>query len=193
MANWATTSYRIEGGKSDLERVYGVIDDFITEKQTPVSETASKEWEGNIAKALGATDEQMKNHYLRGFIQDYEMDGGTIRIEAEEAWGATDFRHVLRALIPGLSIYFIVEEPGCEVYATNDAEGKYFTDRFYVDTCVNGNYESDYFETEERAMAYVADLLGLEKASKAKLESWNEEHEDDEDFICIHEFKIVDC
>ena len=53
MANWASTSYRIEGSKSDLEKVYGVIDDFMTEKQKPVSETASKDWEGNIVKALG--------------------------------------------------------------------------------------------------------------------------------------------
>lgn len=42
-----------------------------------------------IVKALGATDEQVSKNYLRGFIQEYEMDGDTIRIEAEEAWGAT--------------------------------------------------------------------------------------------------------
>ena len=100
MANWASTSYRIEGCKSDLERVYGVIDDFMTGKEKPVVEDASNEWEGNIVKALGATDEQISKNYLRGFIQDYEMDGDTIRIEAEEAWGATDFRHVLRQLLP---------------------------------------------------------------------------------------------
>lgn len=115
MANWASTSYRIEGGKSDLERVYGVIDGFMTEKLKPVSETASKDWEKNIVKALGATDEQLSKSHLRGFIQEYEMDGDTIRIEAEEAWGTTDFRHVLRQLMPDLTIYFIVEEPGCAV------------------------------------------------------------------------------
>lgn len=52
MANWATTSYRIEGSKSDLEKLYGVIYGFMTEKKKPVSETASKDWEGNIVKAL---------------------------------------------------------------------------------------------------------------------------------------------
>ena len=192
MANWATTSYRIEGSKSDLERVYGVIDGFMTEKQKPVSETASKDWEGNIVKALGATDKQLSENYLRGFIQEYEMDGGTIRIEAEEAWCASDFRHLLRTLMPKLTVYFIVEEPGCEVYATNDADGKYFSERFYVDACVNGNYESDYFETEKQAMAYAAKLIGKDKVSKAKLESWNEDHDDDDDFIYVHEFEIAE-
>lgn len=192
MANWATTSYRIEGSKSDLEKLYGVIDSFLTDRQKPVTETASRDWEGNIIKALGATDEQMKNNYLRGFIQEYEMEEGVIRIEAEEAWGATDFRHVLAKLMPELTIYYIVEEPGCEVYATNDADGKYFPDQFYLDACINGNYESDYFATEEKALAYAAKLIGKEKVSKAKLESWNEDHEEDEEFVYIHEFEIVD-
>ena len=163
MAHWASTSYRIEGSKNELERVFNVIDDFMTDKRKPVRENASKEWEGNIVRVLGATDEQMENNYLRGFIQEYEMNGDTICVEAEEAWGTTDFRHVLAQLIPELTIYYIVEEPGCEIYATNDSEGKYFIDRFYVDACINGNYESDYFEIEEQ---------------------------EGDDFIYVHEFEI---
>ena len=126
MANWANTSYRIEGSKSDLERVYGMIDNFMSERRKPVEENASKEWEGNVVKALGATDEQVSKNYLRGFIQEYEIDGDTIRIEAEE-----------------------------------------------------------------RAMAYAANLMDMEMVSKAKIESWNEDHEADGDFIYIHEFKYV--
>lgn len=191
MANWASTSYRIEGSKEDLEKVYNVIDEFMSERRKPVQVDASNEWEGNIIRALGATDEQMKNNYLRGFIEEYEMDGDIIRIEAEEAWGTTDFRHVLAQLMPELTIYYIVEEPGCEVYATNDAEGKYFPERFYVDAYVNGDYQSEYFDTEEQAMMYAAQLLGKEKMTKAKLESWNEDHEEDDEFIYIHEFEFA--
>ena len=33
MANWASTSYRIEGSKEDLEKVYNVIDEFMAERQ----------------------------------------------------------------------------------------------------------------------------------------------------------------
>ena len=193
MANWASTSYRIEGSKEDLEKVYNVIDEFMSERRKPIEVNASSEWEGNIIRALGATDEQMKNNYLRGFIEEYEMDGDIIRIEAEEAWGTTDFRQVLAQLMPELTIYYIVEEPGCEVYATNDADGKYFPERFYVDAYVNGDYQSEYFETEEQAMTYVANLLGKKEVSKNELENWNECHEEDNNFIYIHEFEIVDC
>lgn len=193
MANWASTSYRIEGSKENLEKVYNVIDEFMSERRKPIEVNTSSEWEGNIIRALGATDEQMKNNYLRGFIEEYEMDGDIIRIEAEEAWGTTDFRQVLAQLMPELTIYYIVEEPGCEVYATNDADGKYFPERFYVDAYVNGDYQSEYFETEEQAMTYVANLLGKKEVSKNELENWNECHEEDNNFIYIHEFEIVEC
>ena len=165
----------------------------MSERRKPIEVNASSEWEGNIIRALGATDEQMKNNYLRGFIEEYEMDGDIIRIEAEEAWGTTDFRQVLAQLMPELTIYYIVEEPGCEVYATNDADGKYFPERFYVDAYVNGDYQSEYFETEEQAMTYVANLLGKKEVSKNELENWNECHEKDNNFIYIHEFEIVEC
>lgn len=193
MANWASTSYRIEGSKENLEKVYNVIDEFMSERRKPIEVNASSEWEGNIIRALGATDEQMKNNYLRGFIEEYEMDGDIIRIEAEEAWGTTDFRQVLAQLMPELTIYYIVEEPGCEVYATNDVDGKYFPERFYVDAYVNGDYQSEYFETEEQAMTYVANLLGKKEVSKNELENWNKCHEEDNNFIYIHEFEIVEC
>lgn len=65
MANWATTSYHIEGSKSDLKRVFNVIDGFMTAKQKPTSVTTSKDWEGNVVEALGATEEQLSKNYLR--------------------------------------------------------------------------------------------------------------------------------
>ena len=36
MANWASTSYRIEGSESDLNKVYDIIDNFVTSKSKPV-------------------------------------------------------------------------------------------------------------------------------------------------------------
>ena len=56
MANWASTSYVIEGSKEDVSKVYQVIDDFMNGRKKPVAETASDSWEGNIVKTLGASD-----------------------------------------------------------------------------------------------------------------------------------------
>ena len=191
MANWASTSYAIEGNKSDLESVFNVINDFVKSNVKPVEANASKEWEGNIVKALGASEEQMKNNYLRGFIQTYEIIDGVLYIEAEEAWGATDFRHLLAKLMPELTIYYIVEECGCEVYATNDCDGKYFTESYYVDICIDGDYFNDYFNTEEQVLSYVAQLLKKESVTMKDIDEWNEEQDDNENYIYVHEFKYV--
>lgn len=191
MANWASTSYAIEGSKSDLERMFNVINDFVKSNVKPVEANASKEWEGNIVKALGASEEQMKNNYLRGFIQTYEIIDGVLYIEAEEAWGATDFRHLLAKLMPELTIYYIVEECGCEVYATNDCDGKYFTESYYVDICIDGDYFSEYFDTEKQVLAYVAQLLKKESVTMKEIDEWNEEQDDNENYIYVHEFKYV--
>ena len=192
MANWATTSYCIEGSKSDLERVYGVIDGFMTEKQKPVSETASKDWEGNIVKALGATKEQMEKYYLRGFIEEYEMKDNILSIEAEEAWGLTDFRDLLKQLIPNITIYYLVIETDDNVFATNDTQSKYFSERFYVDSFINGDYYSEYFSTEKETMKYIAKILEKKEISKEELENWKKEHKDSEEYISIHECAIVE-
>ena len=191
MANWASTSYAIEGSKSDLERVFNVIDGFVKGNVKPVEEKTSKEWEGNIVTALGATDEQMKNNNLRGFIQTYEIIGGVLHLEAEEAWGTTDFRHLLAKLMPELTIYYIVEECGCEVYATNDCDGKYFTERYYVDICIDGDYFSEYFDTEKQVLVYVAQLLKKESVTMKEIDEWTEEQDDNENYIYVHEFKYV--
>lgn len=190
MANWASTSYVIEGSKEEVSKVYQVIDDFMNGRKQPVSETASEGWEGNIVKTLGATDKQMKK-YLRGFIQYYDFDGHVLRIDAEEAWGATDFYEVLAELMPNLIIYFCVEEPGCEIYATNDAEGKYFADRFYVESSVDNNYDYEYFTEKEDAMNYVAELMGRQNVTKEDLDKWNEEQEDYDVYIYLHEYKVI--
>ena len=112
-------------------------------------------------------------------------------IYAEEAWGATDFRHVLAELMPDLTIYFCVEESGCEIYATNDAEGKYFSDRYYAESYVDDTFGHEFFSEEEDAMNYVAELTGREKMNKEELAKWNNEQEDDDVFIYVHEFELI--
>lgn len=194
MVNWASTSYRIEGSRSDLERLFDVIDGFMRGKVQPIEEGADATWEGNIVKALGATDRQINENYLRGFIAEYELDDGSIRIEVEEAWGASDFRHLLTKLMPELTVYFVVEEPGCEVYATNDVEGKYFPYRFSIDACLKNCDFTDFFDTKEEAMKCVAEILGKEDVTEEDIDKFNEEHFEGGDYyIRLCEYSVVDC
>ena len=150
-------------------------------------------WEGNIILALGIP---IGDSYLRGFIQEYELDDDVLRIEAEEAWGATDFRKLLESHYDNMKVYFIVEEEGGEVYATNDREGYYFDYRFMVDSCVNGADEWEYFKTKEEALSYIANRLERKSITEKEIDEWNEEMEEQgeegDNYICFNEYKLVD-
>lgn len=155
MANWASTSYRIEGNQKDLQELYNLCKAFMDKERPVMEEGASENWGGNIILALG---EEIDGSYIRGFIQERKLSDGLLSIEAEEAWDATDFRHLLENHYENMKVYFIVEEEGCEVYATNDAAGR----------------------------------IGRDSATMDEIEEWNEEHEDNDEYININEYKIVD-
>ena len=188
MANWATTLYRIESKSEDLQELHNLCKAFLNKERPVMEEGASEEREGNIILALGI---DKGSSYLRGFIQECELEDGVLRIEASEAWGATDFRHLLEGHYEDMKVYYIVEEEGCEVYATNDVEGKYFSYRFAVDSCVEGEDEFEYFKTEAEALQYIAGRLNRNSISVEEIKEWNEEHELDDDYISLHEYEIV--
>ena len=188
MANWARTDYRIEGNQEDLQEIYYLCKAFDNSERPVMEDGASKDWEGNIILALGI---EKGESYLRGFIQSCELSDGLLCIEAEEAWGATDFRHLLEKHYNGMKVYYTVEEEGCEVYATNDGEGKYFPYRFSVHSCIEGEDEFEDFKTKKEAMQYVASRLSLNSISLEEIKEWNEKHEIDDDYISLHEYKFV--
>lgn len=38
-------------------------------------------------------------------------------------------------------------EPGCEIYINTDTEGRFFSDRYHLDFCINGEYVMEYYST----------------------------------------------
>lgn len=112
MANWAHTSYRIEGNFKDLQELIDLCKAFLDKKRPVMDKGASVEWEGNIILALGI---ELGTSYIRGFIQSYELVDGILYIEAEEAWGATDFRHLLEGHYENMKVYYMVEEEDEEI------------------------------------------------------------------------------
>ena len=188
MANWASTSYRIEGKREDLQEVYDLYIALEKGKRDTYNGKTDKGWEGNIVWALGG---DLDKYYLRGFIEPCELSDDLLSIEAEEAWGASDFRHFLESHYEGMKVYYIVEEGGCEVYATIDAEGRYFSYRYMVNSCINGDDEWEYFNTEQEALQHIANRLELDSITIEQLAVWQENHEDEDDYICFNEYKIV--
>ena len=83
MANWASTSYRIEGNHKDLQELNELCKAFMNKERPVMEEVASENWEGNIILALG---EEIGDSYIRGFIQNLELSDVLLSIDAEEAW-----------------------------------------------------------------------------------------------------------
>lgn len=194
MANWAYTSYAVEGPKETLQKIEQAI------LHHPVEEGSSENWEGNILLALGIKWQNKQpdgtGYYMRGFIlSDVEpcyTDKGTLRFDAKEAWGVTDFNEVLEKNLP-VKVYYVVEEEGEEIYATNDKDGKYFKDRFYVDTCIKGNYQSEYFQYKSDVFKWLYELTNGEINTEEKVDEFNEnvDESNSDDYIYIHEFLVV--
>jgi hypothetical protein len=193
MANWADTSYVIEGRKKTLQKIYNAI------KSPALPENASEGWEGGVLSCLNI---QWKNvtpdgegHYLRGFIKDYELTDNVLTISAEEAWGLTDFAKLLKANIPNIKVYWCTEEPGMEIYSTNDSEGKYFPDRYYVNACIDGIYDHEYFRTQEEAFHWLSINTNGRVQSEEDIDEFNADYENsegaDENFIELHAIDIV--
>lgn len=193
MANYGDTFYRIEGSKEDLEKVGASIKKALETHD----ERTSPGREGNVLIDLGEQKKEVIE--MRGFVEEYSLDDNCLSIYAREAWRTTDFRFVLKKLMPDLTIYYSFEEAGNDIFETNDLEGKYFPNRFVLDGCINGEDIYDYFKTENELIKSFAKRIGLEIISRDDVDEWNKEHEGDRDeygshdnYISIHEFEVVD-
>ena len=183
----ASVAYAIEGPKKDLEEIFVAILNAVNTKDNRYEEYIA-------AETLKLPIEEGKTR-LGGEISDEPtLENGVLRFYAEERWGLQDFEELLRKKFPNITVYWVVEEPGMEIYCTNDKEGKYFPERYWVDTAQDDIYDSEYFITEEAMYKWLNKKYGVK--SKEEVEAWDADYEatgdDCENFIYIHEFEVID-
>ena len=112
MANICATNYVIEGEKKELDALYQKMKGLQGQSL------------GQLVEALGKNPDEIM---CRGDWSDLERHGDTLRMTFETAWTPCyEVTNLLKAVYPSLRIFYKAEEPGCEVYLKNDAEGKYF-------------------------------------------------------------------
>lgn len=95
---------------------------------------------------------------------------------------------------PEIKVYWAVEEEGMGIYKTNDREGLYFEDRVYVDTCINGDYKSDYFKNTDDAYQWLSEITNDKIKTKKDVEDFNDSisERNPDEFIYVHEYLIID-
>lgn len=195
MSNTCFTTYKVVSeNKKDVTKLFKTIQ-RLEKRKTPLVKNGwydPKLWLGCLVKALGGDPNKV---YCRGTITFYEMEDDVLTLNTETAWAEmSETRHFIESCFPGMKIYYIEEESGCERFYTNDSEGIYFKDRYYLD----GFDDSEFFENLEDAAKYVKEIVGhdveadFDVIDKA-LSNYVEEHEEDEPdcYYSFHEFKVV--
>ena len=116
MPNICTTDYVFEGEKRELNALYNTMNNL---------QNQEKDGLDDLAQALGKKSSDLLD--CRGGWISLERAGDTLRTTIESAWTPRYELHtILKETYPTLRIYYKAEEPGCEIYVKNDAEGKYF-------------------------------------------------------------------
>ena len=194
-SNTCFTTYKVVSeNKKDVTKLFKTIK-RLDGRKTPLVKNGwydPKLWLGCLVKALGGDPQKV---YCRGTITFYEMEDDVLTLNTETAWAEmSETRHFIESCFPGMKIYYIEEESGCERFYTNDSEGIYFKDRYYLD----GFDDSEYFETLEEAAKYVKEIIGHDveadfDAIDKALSDYVEEHEEDDPdcYYSFHEFKEV--
>lgn len=191
MANTYFTTYKVTGKPKDVKHLHRILQ-RMENRKTPIQPNGwypQNMWLGCLVKALKGDPEKV---YCRGTITFYSLDDDVLTISTETAWSEmSETRHFIESCFPDMKIYYIEEECGCEIYNTNDSEGLFFKDRYYLD----GYDDSEYFESIEEAAKYVMKIVGHEvkhdfQAIDKALEKYQEDNEDA--WYSFHEFDIVD-
>lgn len=191
MSNTCFTTYKIVGKKESIAILHQTIKE-LDNRQTPLVENQwyhPKLWLGCLVVALGGNPEEV---CCRGTITNYELKENVLTLNTETAWEEmAETRHYIECSIPDLRIYYLEEEEGCELFNTNDAEGMFFWERYYLDSSDGAKY----FCTLQEVADYAEDVVGRKlevsfNCLKDALRLYAEEHENDDIYYDLFEIKV---
>jgi hypothetical protein len=197
MPNWNTTDYTLYGNKDNIKRLYtdlkNTVDIDRTKESKPFTFLGNSYWLGYIKKSLlPEVEEELpvrgEISYIEEDIEDHDNDMASLKLTTETAWVACS---ELMDKIAGkydLQLFYYSEEPGCEIFETNDLEGQFYSFRYMVDSEKEG---IEYYDTFEQVAEAIAKMTGirLNNISEAddKLSAFN----NDDTFLIINEISVV--
>ena len=192
MPNWCDTEYKCVGDPKEVKSLYKILQRMSKRKKPQHPNGFGTMWLGELVIELGFDWEKCR---CRGDISGFELDDGVLSIWQNTAWCEQEgVRESIEKKYPSIKVYYREEEPGCEVYATNDLNGDFFPDNYFLDS-----YDDPmYFETIEEAAKYVSSIVCREvepnvSAIERALDDYTEIRvENDEDvFYSFHEFQRI--
>lgn len=187
MPNWCNVTYAVTGNPDSIKELYNVIKDLSKRKTLLVPNGFGLLWLGCIITKLGGN---WKDIYCRGKVLDFKYDTKqkVLFLYIEAAWSEPkEFRLFLQSILSGLYIYYVAEEPGMEIYETNDKDGKYFPAKYLVED----ENESAYFDTFEKLQEYLEPIFGTKPHDYEEARILVDNYNRNEEYLSLHKFKIV--
>ena len=156
MANYCFTQYAVEGSKEVLEKICNAINagEGLTEKSIE-----------NLGLDTAELEEGYQYWHRAEWEEGAHVDeiGGKSVLFFTEAypWMKADIIDAVLSMLGEKEpkIYYLAECFEEEVHYTNDAEGRYFPERFRVYT--DNDDDDMYFKTEEEALAHIRESYEL--------------------------------
>ena len=189
MANWCYTSYVIDGKRKEVQSLFSKMNNLENRKKSLEDNSFGKTWLGNLVVKLGAKWQEV---HCRGAWSDLDWNGSILRFNTETAWGPMyEVFKLIKSIYPSLEIFYQAEEDGMGVFITNDSEGRYFRDRFRIET----DCDYEYFTTIEGVCSDRSGIIGKEVKTREDMETaineWNDNTEDDDKMIYFNEYEVV--
>ena len=195
MPNWCSTDYYIVGSKKEVLDLNKKMERLENRKKSLVKNSFGNTWLGNLVNYLGGDWEKV---YCRGewMCRDYNKEKNTLTFTTETAWREMDeWRKFIESYYTTIKILYVTEEPGMEIYKTNDKDAIFFKSKYVLDY----TEDVEYFETIDQAVEFIEELIGIKIEDKTvngiqkAMDNYVEENEDEEDlFFSFHGFEEVD-
>lgn len=189
MPNWCDTTYKCVGDPKEVRELHEVLERMNNRKEPIHPNGFGNLWLGELVIELGFDCEKYR---CRGEITYYDYDEGMLTICQMTAWCEQEgVREAIQTKFPSIKVYYMEEEPGCDVFYTNDLSGDFFPEKYLLD----GENVYEYFETLEDVCEYVNNKFGLTTTPVLQdIEMQIEAYQEDNniDYLNLHEFKYVE-
>ena len=191
MPNWCETTYICVGEEKELSQLYDMLVKMSKNAAPTIPNGFGNMWLGELVNMLGCDWEKFA---CRGEVIDFDMDDTTLRIIQGTAWCEQEgVRQAIERRFPSIKVYFRDEEPGMGIFCTNDAEGLYFSEKYFVDDGEEVDYCEDLDELKNVIESITGDSLECDiDAIQKAITAYNEKNEDNDKYIELLVSSIVD-
>lgn len=196
MPNWCYTSYSViqsNGSKDQVKKLYETMMELEKMPDPGLIENGfGSRWLGNLVGHLGGDCDKVNCRGAWIYSPEYDEEKGVLSFSTETAWKElSETRHFLESVFPELKFYYMTEEKGMGIYETNDADGLFFEDRYYLES-EDDEIESEYFETLSEAAKYISEAIGKDVRTLEEIETALKEYskEHDDIYIALREIQV---